>query len=140
MTKVVHEFYANLSDNIIVQGEPQFKKVFVRGHIYEFFPRAIYEYLNLPFPKNFNFEKEYVLDDVTLELLGCMCLWPKTNILKVADLTLKYNGFHKIALSNWLPTKYVIIMYRDFDTLLYDIGSGAPVLLGQIVFGFNYES
>ena len=26
VTKVVHEFYANLSDNIVVQGEPQFEK------------------------------------------------------------------------------------------------------------------
>ena len=41
VTKVVHEFYANLSDNMVVQGDSQFEKVFVRGHIYEFSPRVI---------------------------------------------------------------------------------------------------
>ena len=101
VTKVVHKFYANLSDNIPVQGEPQFEKVFVRSHIYEFYPRtAICEYLNIPIPENFNFEKEYVLDDVAAELLGYKCVWTKTNVLRVVDLTLKYNGLHKIALSN----------------------------------------
>ena len=34
ITKVVHEFYANLSDNIVVQDEDQCEKVFLRGHIY----------------------------------------------------------------------------------------------------------
>ena len=50
VTKVVHKFYANLIDNIIVEGEASFEKVFVRGHIYEFSPRVIYEYLNIPTP------------------------------------------------------------------------------------------
>ena len=36
VTKVVHEFYDNLSDNIVVQGEAQFEKLFVKGHVYEF--------------------------------------------------------------------------------------------------------
>ena len=31
VTKVVHEFYVNLCDNMVVQGEDQFEKVFVRG-------------------------------------------------------------------------------------------------------------
>ena len=55
-------------------------------------------------------------------------------MLKVDDLTLKYNGLRKIALSNWLPTKHVPTVSRDFATLLYDIGTGAPVHLGQLFF------
>ena len=74
IAKVVHEFYANLSDYIVVQGEPQFEKVFVRGHVYEFSSRAICEYLNIPIPENFTFEKEYVIDDVATELLGYKCM------------------------------------------------------------------
>ena len=100
VTKVVHEFYANLSDNINVQREPQFEKVFVKGHMYEFSPRAICESLNISIPENFNCEKEYVMDDVAIEQLGYKCVWPKINVFRVADLTLKYNGIHKIALSN----------------------------------------
>ena len=57
VTKVLHEFYANLSDNIVVQEEPQFEKVFVRGHVYEFSPRAICENLKILVLKNFNLEK-----------------------------------------------------------------------------------
>ena len=77
VTKVVHKFYANLGDNIVVQGEPQFEKVFVRGHIYEFSPRVICEYLNILIPKTFNFEKEYVLDDVATSCLGINVCGPK---------------------------------------------------------------
>ena len=119
----------------------------MKGHNYEFSPRAIYEYLNIHILENFNFEKEYVLDDVAIELLGYKCVWPKinilrvadrvwpkTNVLRVADLTLKYNGLHKIALSNWLPTKHVTTLSQDFATLLYDISIGAPVHFGQIFF------
>ena len=108
--------------------------MFVRDHIYKFSPRVICEYLNIPIPKKIEFEKDYVLDDVITELLGYKCVWPKTNVLRVADLTLKYNGLHKIALSNWFPTKHVTTLSRDFASLLYDIVIDALVHLGQIVF------
>ena len=134
ITQVVHEFYANFSDNIVVEGEDQFEKVFVRGHVYEFSPRVISEYLNISIPAHFNFEKYYVLDDVATKLLGYKTFWPKTNVLRVPDLTLKYNGLYKIALSNWYPTNHVSTLSRDFATLLFDIGTGAPVHLGQIIF------
>ena len=100
VTKVVHKFYANLIDNIVVQGEDQFEKVFVREHVYEFSPRVICEYLNITIPENFTFEKDYVLDVVATELLGYKCVWPTTNVLRVANLTLKYNGLHKIVVCN----------------------------------------
>ena len=87
VTKAIHEFYANLNDSILVEGE-------------DFSPKVISEYLNIPIPENFNFERDYILDDVASELLGHKTNWPRTNVLQVADLTLKYNGLHKIALSN----------------------------------------
>ena len=134
VTKVVHEFYTNLSDNIIIEGEDQFEKVFVRGYVYEFSPRVICEYHNISIPENFNFEKYYVLDDVAIKLLGYKTVWSNTNVLRVVDLTLKYNGLHKIALSNWYPTKHVTTLSREFSTLMFDIGTNAPVHLGQILF------
>ena len=72
----------------------------MRGHVYDFLPRVISEYLNISIPKNFNFERDYVLDDVASELLGHKTNCPRINILRVVNLTLKYNGLHKIALSN----------------------------------------
>ena len=134
VTKAVHEFYANLSDNIVVPSESQFEKVYVRGNVYEFSRRAICDYLNILVPENSNFEKDYAIDDIATELLGYKCVWPKTNVLRIAELTLKYNGLHKIALGNCLPTKHVTTLSRDFAMLLFDIGTGAPVHLGQIFF------
>ena len=64
VTKVIHEFYANLSDKILVEGEDEFKKVFVRGFVYAFSPRVISEYLSISIPENFNYERDYVLYDV----------------------------------------------------------------------------
>ena len=55
-------------------------------------------------------------------------------MLRVANLTLKYNGLHKISVSNWYPTKHVTILSRDFATLLYNIGTSVLVQLGQIIF------
>ena len=96
----------------------------------------INEYLNISISENFNYERDDALDDVAFELLGHKTNWPRTNVLRVADLTLKYNGLHKIALSKWYPTKYVTTLSCDFSTLLYDIGTGAPMNLGQIIFDF----
>ena len=38
---VVHEFYANLSEIVDVLDSLEFEKVYVRGHVYEFLPKAI---------------------------------------------------------------------------------------------------
>ena len=73
------------------------------------------------------------MDDVATEFLGYKTVWLKTNVLRVVDLTLKY-GLHKIDLSNWYLTKHVTTLSHDFATLLFDIGIGAPMHLGQIVF------
>ena len=74
--------------------------MFVRRHVYEFSPRVVSEYLNISIPKDFVFDKEYVFDDVASELLGYKTTWLKKNVLRVADLTLNYNGLHKITLDN----------------------------------------
>ena len=70
----MHEFYANLSDNITVPSEPEFETVYVRDYVYDFSLRAICDYLNIPIPEDFNFEKDYALDDVVIELLGYKCV------------------------------------------------------------------
>ena len=74
--------------------------------------------MRIPILDDAKFEKDYAFDDVATELLGFKCVWPKSNVLKVSDLTLKYNGLHKIALSNWLYTKHVTTISRDFATVL----------------------
>ena len=41
----MHEFYANLGDKIVVEGEDQYESL-LWGHIYEFSPRVICEFLS----------------------------------------------------------------------------------------------
>ena len=100
----------------------------------DFPPLVICTYLNIPFVDQDENEKKYVLDDVAKELLGHKCVWPKSNVLKVVDLTLKYNCLYKIALKNWLPTKHVTSVSRNFATVLFGIGTRAIVNLGQSFF------
>ena len=54
----------------MIKGDDEFEIVFVRGRIYEFSPKVISEYLNISISKNFNYERDYILDDVASELLG----------------------------------------------------------------------
>ena len=92
-----------LVTTLLSKGNNSLRKSLLGGYVYLFSSIIICEYLNIPIPKNFTFEKEYVLDDVAIESLGHKCVWPKTNVLRVADLTLKYNGLHKIALATSCP-------------------------------------
>ena len=66
----------------------------MRGHIYEFSPRVISEYLNISILEHFSFEKDYVLDDVAKSFLRYKIVWPKTNVLRVPDLTLMLQQSH----------------------------------------------
>ena len=59
VAKVFHEFYANLNDNVVVLREKEFDKVYVRGHMYDFSPMAIYNYLHIPVLGDVQFEKGY---------------------------------------------------------------------------------
>lgn len=88
VSKAMHEFYANLTENICVLGKKSLKK-FVRDHVYDFSPKAIWNYLNILY-FDFDDNEDYVLDDVASELyFGTKFVWPKSNALRVADLILK---------------------------------------------------
>ena len=60
--RVVKEFYANLSEHIDFLGKPTYRKVYFRGHVYEFFPKVICDYLKIPLFNLDEFEKEYHID------------------------------------------------------------------------------
>ena len=42
--RIVREFYANLFEDVDCEGKPTFQKVFLRGHVYEFSPKVIYDF------------------------------------------------------------------------------------------------
>ena len=80
--------------------------MFVRGHVYEFSPKVIYDFLKIPLYGFDDFEKDYDMDAIATELLGIESKWPGKKTLKVSNLTLKYAGLHKIAMTNWWPTSH----------------------------------
>ena len=96
VSKVVREFYANLSEHMDILGKLTYKNVYVCGHIYAYSPKVICNYLKIPLFDFDEFEKEYGMNEVATELLGIEFKWPKKNTLKVLDLTLNYAGLHKI--------------------------------------------
>ena len=108
------------------------KNIFLATNI--FVDKRHFSCSDIPVLDDIDFKKDYALDDVATKLLDFKCVWPKSNALKVSDLTLKYNDLHKIALSNRLPIKHVTTVSKDFATVLYDISTGAPVHLGQLFF------
>ena len=66
---VVYEFYANLSENLNVAKSLLFEKVYVCGHVYEFSPTAICEFLKILMYSFNEFDKTYIMDGVASELL-----------------------------------------------------------------------
>ena len=53
----MHEFYANLSENVDVVESLEFEKAYVCGHVYEFSPKAICKYLKIPMYSFNEFDK-----------------------------------------------------------------------------------
>ena len=109
--RIIREFYANLSEDANSKGKPEFQKVFVRGHLYDFSPKVIYDYLKILL---YDFDKDYDMDVVASELPSMDNKWLGKKALKVSDLTLKYVGLHKVAMSNWWPTSHYHTISEDF--------------------------
>ena len=126
---VGHDFYDNLSKNVDVADSLEFKKVYVRGHIYEFSPKAICEFLKISTYSFNEFDKTYNMDGVSSELLETKSTWPKNNSLRETEITLKYFGLHKIAMNNWSPTTHYTTLSKDMATLVFDIESRMQVNL-----------
>ena len=61
--RIVHEFYANMSEDIETKRHPCYYKVYVRGHVYDFSCRFINDLFQAP---SFDFDdsnKDYDDDD-----------------------------------------------------------------------------
>ena len=131
---VVHEFYANLFEIVNVAESLEFEKVYVHGHIYEFSPKEICEYLKIPMYSFNDFDRTYIMDGVASELLRIKSTWLENNSLRASKITFKYYGVHKIAMNNWSLTTHYTTISRDMSTLVFDIGSYLQVNLGQLIF------
>ena len=124
---VVHEFYANLFENVDVANSLEFEKVYVYGYVYEFSPKAICEYLKIPMYSFDEFNKTYIMDVNASELLGTKSICPKNNSLRASEITIKYSGLHKIDMNNWSPTTHYTTLSRDMATLVFDFEARVQV-------------
>ena len=106
----------------------------MRDRVYDFSPKVICDYLKIPLYDFDDFEKDYHMDAIAFELLGMNSKWPGKKTLKVSDLTLKYVGLHKVAMTNWWSTSHCSSILEDFACFLFDIGTWVKVNLGQIMF------
>ena len=131
---MLHEFYANLSKTVDMAKSLEFEKMYVCGHVYEFSPKTICEYLKIPMYSFNEFNKTYIMDGVASELLRIKSNWPKNNSSRASEITLKYSGLHKIAINNWSSTTHYITLSRNMATLVFNIGSSVQVNLGKLIF------
>ena len=115
---MLHEFYANLSKTVDMAKSLEFEKMYVCGHVYEFSPKTICEYLKIPMYSFNEFNKTYIMDVVASELCGTKSTQPKNNFLRASELTLKYSGLRIIAINNWSSTTHYSALSKDMATLV----------------------
>ncbi|PON52838.1 hypothetical protein PanWU01x14_206800, partial [Parasponia andersonii] len=64
MSRVVQEFYANITDGFDEPDSITFHKIFVRNHVYDFSPQVISFFLDVPLRPHDEFEKSFDEDMV----------------------------------------------------------------------------
>ncbi|XP_019158521.1 PREDICTED: uncharacterized protein LOC109155291 [Ipomoea nil] len=124
--QVVQEFYSNLTKDITISTSPMYGKIYLRGKYYEFNPDII----------NTTEGEERILltnDEVIQELTAGNVNLEK-NKIKAASLTSKYAVLQKIALANWMPSLHESTLKRSLADLLYKIGKGIKVDLGNLIY------
>ena len=101
---IVLEFYANLKFDISDVTSPNYQKVTVRSHVFDFSPKLISDYLNCKSVKSQRKRELDVLLDMNqfiLELTAqAVSVWPSKNKVQSSILSVKYSALHKIALTN----------------------------------------
>ncbi|XP_031096844.1 uncharacterized protein LOC116001084 [Ipomoea triloba] len=130
----IKEFYANLMMTIKEARSSQFERVCLRGNEYNFNTPTINLYLGI----DANDIEDPVLGANTITKVitgGTYSYWPaETNMLPAKSLTTKYAILHKIAMTNWMPNEHRGGLNFPMATLIYKVGKGIPVDLGDIIF------
>ncbi|XP_062114165.1 uncharacterized protein LOC133825204 [Humulus lupulus] len=133
--RIVKEFYANLTNEIIEPKSPLYCKVYVRGHWFSFSPQDIAHALHLPL----DIEDDDDLasldkDAVITELVGKKIVWPSNTVISVTNLTYTYAVLHKFATTNWKPTSYTATISFDMASFLYKVGTRIGINLAMFIY------
>nr|GMD78481.1 uncharacterized protein LOC109169177 [Ipomoea batatas] len=124
---VVYEFYANLAPELVCHN-----RVYIRGRMFDFGPASINHYF-----WSADSDDEFVedMDQITAKLTGgAKTRWVAKDTIKAVDLTASFALLHKIACTNWMPTKHHSYVKRSMVVLLYKIDQGVKFNLGKLLF------
>nr|GMC57811.1 uncharacterized protein LOC109169177 [Ipomoea batatas] len=124
---VVYEFYANLAPELVCHN-----RVYIRGRMFEFGPASINHYF-----WSADSDDDFVedMDQITAKLTGgAKTRWVAKDTIKAVDLTASFALLHKIACTNWMPTKHHSYVKRSMAVLLYKIDQGVKFNLGELLF------
>ncbi|XP_031131819.1 uncharacterized protein LOC116033202 [Ipomoea triloba] len=130
----IKEFYANLLKTIKEAGSHVYGRVWLRGKEYNFDTRTINLYLGIDAS---DIEDPVIGANIITKVItgGTYSYWPaETNMLPAKSLTTKYVILHKLAMTNWMPNEHRGGLNFLMATLIYKIGKGIPVDLGDIIF------
>ncbi|XP_062080246.1 uncharacterized protein LOC133785002 [Humulus lupulus] len=123
--RIVKEFYANLTNEIIDPKSPLYCKVYVRGHWFSFSLQDIAEALHLPLDVEDDDDLASLdKDAVITELVGQKMVWPSNTIISVTNLTYTYDVLDKFSTTNWKPTLHTSTISFDMASFLYKVGTG----------------
>ncbi|XP_062074927.1 uncharacterized protein LOC133778932 [Humulus lupulus] len=132
--RIVKEFYANLTNEIIEPKSSLYNKVFVRGHWFSFSPQDIALALHLPLDVEDDDDVASLdKDTVTTELVGQKMVWPSNTVISVSNLTYTYVVLHKFATTNWKPTSHTATISFDMASFLYKVGTGLGINLALVI-------
>ncbi|XP_019164463.1 PREDICTED: uncharacterized protein LOC109160635 [Ipomoea nil] len=128
--QVVKEFYCNLTKGTSSPNNPRYEKAYLRGKFYDFTQEIINAQLGTPSEEqNIQLENEQVIQELTAGNVNF-----DKNKIKAPSLTRKYAILQKIALVNWMPSLHETTVKRSLAELLYKIGKGIQVNIGNIVY------
>ncbi|XP_062094346.1 uncharacterized protein LOC133800405 [Humulus lupulus] len=132
--RIVKEFYANLTNEIIEPKFPLYCKVFVRGHWFSFSPQDIAHALHLPLNVEDDDDPASLdKDAIITELVGQKMVWPSNTVISVTNLTYTYVVLHKFATTNWKPTSHTETFSFDMASFLYKVGTRIGIKLAMFI-------
>ncbi|XP_062118704.1 uncharacterized protein LOC133832369 [Humulus lupulus] len=132
MDRLVKEFYANLTNEIIEPNSPLYCKVFVRGHWFSFSPQDIALAFHLPLDVEDDDDLASLdKDAVITELVGQKMVWPSNTVISVTNLTYTYVVLHKFGTTNWKPTSHTATISFDMASFLYKVVTAIGINLAM---------
>ena len=135
---VVMEFYSNLTKGMGDPTSPDFQKVYVRGHQFDFLPSILNAYLGCPNPKGPIIQPP-VHQVVSVIIGGKLSSWPAKGNVPSSILSTKFCILHKIIIYNWLPGNHKSHVTKALASLLFQIGTKQRFNLGRLMFDHFHD-